>query len=174
MLNARLALVPPVHNAVIRRINHRRRDPGCRDGMDSGMHVLIVDNDRDSSDLVSHALSGAGYEVFQARCVADALRLSRLHPDIDCVLADMRLDHQVSGVEIAGRMRPRLRNSHFIVASGDWDALDGACAHDLSVLRKPYGKTELLRAVRHGISRQLIRHALLTHRRPRASGALLA
>jgi DNA-binding NtrC family response regulator len=139
------------------------------------MHVLVVDGHRDNSDLVYHALSKAGYEVLQATGVADALRLSRLHPDIECVVADLRLDHQVSGLEMAGKMRQSLRNSHYILASGDWDALSCGCPQDMSVLRKPYGKADLLHAVRHGISRQLAnRHMHLRRQQQRATGQLLA
>lgn len=114
------------------------------------MHVLVVDNDWDTGDLVYHALSNAGYTVSQAKGVADALRLSRLHPDIGIVVTDMRLDHEVTGMEMAGQMRQSLNNSHYILASGDWDALGSQCPEDMSVLRKPYGKADLLRAVRYG------------------------
>jgi DNA-binding NtrC family response regulator len=117
------------------------------------MHVLVVDNDWDTCDLVYHALSHAGYEVSQAKGVAEALHLSRQHPDIRVVVADMRLDHQISGVEMAGKMRQSLNNSHYILASGDWDALQSHCPDDMSVLRKPYGKADLLRAVRYGAAR---------------------
>jgi len=119
------------------------------------MHVLVVDNDRDNSDLVFHALSNAGYEVFQASDVADALRLSHRHPDIGVVVTDMRLDHQITGLEMAGKMRLNLCNSHYILTSGDWDALNPICPHDMSVLLKPYGKADLLRAVRQGVARRL-------------------
>jgi DNA-binding NtrC family response regulator len=118
------------------------------------MHVLVIDNDRDNSDLVYHALSHAGYEVFQAWMVADALRLSRLYPDIGIVVTDMRLDHEVTGLEMARKMRQNLHNSHYILTSGDWDALSRHCPNDISVLRKPYGKADLLRAVRHGAARR--------------------
>lgn len=122
------------------------------------MHVLVVENDLDTLDLLYHALINAGYEVSQARDVADALRLSRLHPDIGVVVANVRLDHQISGMEMAGKMRQRL-NSHYILASGDWDVLASPCPDDISVLRKPYGKEELLCAVRHGVARHEASHA---------------
>ena len=61
------------------------------------------------------------------------------------------------------------------LASGDWDALSCGCPQDMSVLRKPYGKADLLHAVRHGISRQLAnRHMHLRRQQQRATGQLLA
>ncbi|GLQ51152.1 response regulator [Dyella flava] len=116
------------------------------------MHVLVVDNDLDTCDLASHTLSKAGYKVFQARGVAEALRLSHQYPDIGVVVTDMRLDHQITGMEMAGKMRQSRRHRHYILASGDWDALGPQYPHDMSVLRKPYGKAELLRAVRYGVA----------------------
>jgi DNA-binding NtrC family response regulator len=135
------------------------------------MHVLVVDNDWDTRDLVYHALSNAGYKVSQAKGVAEALRFSRLHPDIDVVVTDMRLDHEVTGMEMAGKMRQSLNNSHYILASGDWDALSSHCPDDMSVLRKPYGKADLLRAVRHGATRL---RASPIARKFRGSGLLMA
>jgi DNA-binding NtrC family response regulator len=138
------------------------------------MHVLVVDNDWDTRDLVYHALSHAGYEVSQATGVAEALRLSREHPDIGVVVTDMRLDHQISGMEMAGKMRQSLNHSHYVLASGDWDALESHCPDDMSVLRKPYGKAELLRAVRHGANRLQASNALLFSKKYQRTCLLLA
>ncbi|GGA14856.1 response regulator [Dyella caseinilytica] len=140
------------------------------------MHVLVVDNDRDNSDLVYHALNNAGYDVFQAWDVADALQLSRQHPDIGVVITDMRLDHQVTGLEMAEKMRQRLRNGYYILTSGDWDALIPGCPRDMSILRKPYGKADLLCAVRHGATRRLgyVTHALSAAKRRQETALLLA
>jgi DNA-binding NtrC family response regulator len=138
------------------------------------MHVLVVDNDRDSRDLVYHALSHAGYKVSQAEGVAEAIRLSNQHPDIAVVVADMRLDHQISGIEMACKMRQNLNHSHYILASGDWDALGSHCPDDVSVLRKPYGKAELLRAVRYGVAHLRNSNSLPVSRKLQQAWLLLA
>ena len=119
------------------------------------MHVLVVENDLDTRDLIYQALTRAGYRVSQATGLSDALRLSRLYPDIGVVVADMRLGRRISGIDMACEMRCRLYGSHYILASVDWDALESHCPEDVSLLRKPYGRAELLRAVRYGA----IRHA---------------
>lgn len=140
------------------------------------MRILVVDSDRDSSDLVYHVLHSAGYEALQSEDVADALRLSQQCPDIGVVVVDMRLDHQVSGLQMAKAMRRSLRNCHYIITSGDWDTLNHDCPHDISVLRKPYGKTDLLHAVRHGVARRFacINHVAFVSRRQQQAYLLLA
>lgn len=114
------------------------------------MHVLVIQDDPDTRDLLHHALKNAGYRVSQAKRVSEALRLSHIYPDIDVVLIDMHPGHRFSAVDVAHEMRNGLRKRHYVLASGDWDALEPCCPDDMTVLRKPYGKTELLRAVGQG------------------------
>jgi DNA-binding response OmpR family regulator len=118
------------------------------------MHVLVVENDLDTRDLLYKALIDAGYEVFQAKGLSEALKLSGLHPDIGIVVVDLNACVRLSGIEMAGEMRQRLDNSHYILTSSDWDALEPACPEDMTVLRKPYGKVELLHAIRRGVARR--------------------
>jgi len=119
------------------------------------MHVLIVEDDLDTRDLLQHALKKEGHEVFQALDVFDALRLSRMHPDIDVVVMDAHLCIRESIEDVTQEIRRFLHNGHCILASGDWDTLEPRCRDrdDLTVLRKPYGKRELLRALGHCVAR---------------------
>jgi DNA-binding response OmpR family regulator len=119
------------------------------------MHVLLVEDDLDTRDLVQHALRKEGCKVFQAFGVSDALRLSRMHPDIDVVVVDMHRGCRQSIEEITRQMRRRLRHGRYVLISGDWDTLEPACRglKDTIVLRKPYGKHELLRAIGLGATR---------------------
>ncbi|GLQ41444.1 response regulator [Dyella nitratireducens] len=119
------------------------------------MHVLVVEDDLDTRDLLQHALKKEGYEVSQALGVSDALRLSRMHPDIDVVVMDMHLCCRQSIEEITREIRRCLHNSHYVLASGDWDTLESRCRNqrDTTVLRKPYGKQELLRAIGRSVAR---------------------
>jgi DNA-binding response OmpR family regulator len=118
------------------------------------MHVLVVENDLDTRDLLYKALIDAGYEVSQAKGFSEALQLSGLHPDIGIVVVDLSACVRLSGIEMAGEMRQRLDNSHYILTSSDWDALEPSCPEDMTVLRKPYGKVELLHAIRGGVARR--------------------
>ncbi|WP_158545046.1 response regulator [Dyella monticola] len=125
------------------------------------MHVLVVESDPDTRELLHYALANEGYDVSQAHSVSDALRLSRIHPDIDVVVVDMHHCRRPSSMEVAQQIRRRLRHGQYVLASGEWDALEGTCQDDTTVLRKPYGKTELLRA----IGRCLLRRGRATTRR---------
>ncbi|WP_233842139.1 response regulator [Dyella sp. 2HG41-7] len=117
------------------------------------MHVLVVEDNPDTRDLLHQALTNEGHEVSQARGVTDALRLSDMHPDIDIVVVDINSTHQNSVVQIAQQMRRSLRHGKYVLASGDWDAIEPFCQRDTIVLRKPYGKNDLLRAVDRCIDR---------------------
>lgn len=117
------------------------------------MHVLVVEDDPDTRELLHHALKNEGYCVSQAHNISDALRLSRVHPDIDVVVVDMHHGRSPSTMEVAQQMRRRLRHGQYVLASGEWDALEGSCQDDTTVLRKPYGKSDLLRAVKRCLLR---------------------
>ena len=97
---------------------------------------------------------------------SEALQLSGKHPDIGLVVVDLHTCVRLSGVEMAGEMRQRLNNSHYILTSSDWDALGPACPDDMTMLRKPYGKVELLRAVRRGVARRKERRRFSVPKRP--------
>lgn len=122
---------------------------------EAGMHVLVVEDDLDTRDLLQHALRKAGYEVSQAADISDALRLSRMHPDIDVVLMDAHLCRCQSLEEVTREIRQRLRHGRYVLASGDWDTLEPRCRgqHDTTVLRKPYGKQDLLHAIGRCVAR---------------------
>ncbi|WP_158621166.1 response regulator [Dyella dinghuensis] len=130
------------------------------------MHVLVVENDLDTRDLLYKALIDAGYEVSQAKGFSEALQLSGQHPDIGLVVVDLHTCVRLSGVEMAGEMRQRLSNSHYILTSSDWDALDPTCPDDMTILRKPYGRIELLRAVCGGVARRNERRRFGALKRP--------
>jgi CheY-like chemotaxis protein len=119
------------------------------------MHVLVVEDDLDTRDLLQHALKKEGHEVLQASGVSEALRLSCMHPDIDVVVMDMHLCSRQMIEEATREIRQRLHNGHYVLASGDWDTLEPHCREqqDTTVLRKPYGKEELLRAIGRCVAR---------------------
>jgi DNA-binding NtrC family response regulator len=128
------------------------------------MHVLVVEDDPDTRELLQQALKNAGHEVYEALCVHDALRLSRKHSDIDVVVVDVHPGHRPSSMEVAQEMRRQLPNGHCIVASGDWDTLESSCRENMTVLRKPYGKSDLLRA----LERCAVRFGMAEPRKVRA------
>lgn len=111
------------------------------------MHVLLVHDDLDTRDLLQHALKKEGHEVYQALGPRDALRMSRTHPQIDVVVMDLLHGCWPSMMALAQDLRRSLSDGHYIVASGDWDTHEPSCQKDMTVLRKPYGKQDVLRAI---------------------------
>lgn len=111
------------------------------------MHVLLVQDDLDTRDLLQHALRKEGHEVSQAFGPSDALRVSRMRPDIDLVFMDLPHWRWPAMMALAQELRRRLPDGHYILASGDWDTHESSCQKDTTLLRKPYGKQDVLRAI---------------------------
>ncbi|HTC26276.1 response regulator [Dyella sp.] len=107
------------------------------------MHVLVIENDRDTREVLSSILDDAGYTVLQASKVSDGLRLARLNSHIGVGLVDIHLGDRLTGLEILRSLQDRLPLAQFILLSGDWDALEKAVP-DARILRKPCGRTEVL------------------------------
>ncbi|RUL66055.1 response regulator [Dyella dinghuensis] len=107
------------------------------------MHVLVIENDRDTRDVLSCMLEDAGYTVLQASKVSDGLRLARLNNHIGVVLVDVHLGDRLTGLEILKSLRDRLPFAQFILISGDWEALEKTIP-DTRMLRKPCGRMEVL------------------------------
>jgi DNA-binding NtrC family response regulator len=107
------------------------------------MHVLIIENDRDTREVLHCILDDAGYAVLQASKVSDGLRLARLNSHIGVALVDVHLGDRLTGVEILKSLRDRLPLAQFILISGDWEALEKAIP-DTRILRKPCGRMEVL------------------------------
>jgi DNA-binding NtrC family response regulator len=107
------------------------------------MHVLVIENDRDTREVLSCILDDAGYTVLQASKVSEGLRLARLNSHIGVALVDVHLGDRLTGVEILKSLRDRLPLAQFILISGDWEALEKAIP-DTRILRKPCGRTEVL------------------------------
>jgi DNA-binding NtrC family response regulator len=111
------------------------------------MHVLLVQDDLDTRDLLQHALRKEGHEVSQAFGPTDALRISRMRADIDVVFMDLPHWRWPAMMALAQELRRHLPDGHYILASGDWDTHQSSCQKDMTMLRKPYGKQDVLRAI---------------------------
>jgi CheY-like chemotaxis protein len=88
-----------------------------RDGS-AAYRVLVVDDDTDSSEVLSYILAQAGYEVRVALDAAEAfLTVDHFTPDV--ALIDIGLP-MVTGHELAAslRARPELESCRFIAVSG--------------------------------------------------------
>ncbi len=75
--------------------------------------VLLVEDEDQVKRLMAKILEMRGYSVLSAASSAHALVLSEGHPgEIDLLLADVELDAQMDGHDLASRLRrvrPRIR-----------------------------------------------------------------
>lgn len=121
-------------------------------------HIYVLDDDPGFLKATARLLASAGYDVTQARSVAELERLMPLRPDA-CLLVDIVLQGE-SGFMVptmlcaAGQQRPIV----FISATDDSSSLKRA--EDLGVcacLRKPVEAMDLFAALQHAVDSQTLR-----------------
>ena len=115
------------------------------------LKLLIVDDEPNINDTLAIIFRTRGYTVFTANTGAEALRhLSQEQPDLallDVALPDM------SGIEIAIRIRAEYPNCKFLLFSGNQGTIDALLdaksrGHDFDVLAKPIPPQELIDALK--------------------------
>lgn len=106
--------------------------------------VLLVEDDTDTRELTALLLDHAGYNVVVAPNLASGMAISREHPDIGLVMADMYLGHGQTGTSLIRNIRDSGLNVPIVLTSAHDEA--SIAARDLNVvfLRKPYGRRALL------------------------------
>lgn len=121
--------------------------------VDHPLTVLVVEDEADAACLLMEVLVEAGHRVLgpATSAATAALLVAQTGPDI--ALVDVRLEGEVSGVELARQLRTNW-GVPTVFATGDsahWTRDDGSDAPDAPiVLRKPYGSAEVLEALRRG------------------------
>jgi len=113
--------------------------------------ILLVEDEPTVRQLFAHALTRAGYAVYEARNGQEAIKLFDAHGDqIDLLLTDMRMPY-MGGAELAHHLRGRRRTLKLLCISGYPGNLDT----DLSVdfLAKPFSRDDLLKKVREVLDR---------------------
>ena len=122
-------------------------------------HVLIVDDERDICELVSHLLEQSGIVPHVATNGTTALEmLNKISPDL--LLLDLKLP-DFDGMEILRQARGMDEDLPVVILTalgGVRDAVEAIKAHAFEFMSKPYDHHELLRVVRAGLAeRQLKR-----------------
>lgn len=117
-----------------------------------GESVLLVEDDEDIRDLVELMLRRSGYEVVAAKSPQDALNRARSTDQrIDVLVSDIVMPG-MSGIELTRRIRRRLPALPVLLMSGHAAGAVGLpddipLPADVTVLRKPFTITALLRAL---------------------------
>ena len=113
--------------------------------------VLLVDDDGTLRATIRRALLQAGFNVLDAAGGAEALVVSETHPEnIDLLLTDVVMP-DVSGRELASRLRvqrPKLRVLYISGYSADAIRRDGGLGASEAFLQKPFTTGALVGAVR--------------------------
>ncbi len=117
--------------------------------------VLVLDDDTNVRDMTTRMLRSEGHEVYAASTLSEARRI--LESDgmhLDAMLIDVVLGKErgTDLLEECRRIRPQAR---IVVTSGytpDPGASEALATHGAVFLPKPFGRDQLLRALRGGAS----------------------
>ncbi|MFH1984264.1 MAG: sigma-54 dependent transcriptional regulator [Pseudomonadota bacterium] len=116
--------------------------------------VLVVDDSRDTLEVIQRHLTGAGYPVFTCTSVDDAVAFLQDHRS-DLVITDLRMP-RASGLDLIKYVRENLKDTEVMMItgypsiSGAVDAIrDGAAEY----LVKPFTEDELMSTVGRVVER---------------------
>jgi len=114
--------------------------------------ILLVEDEPAVRQLFAHALTRAGYRVYEARNGEEAIKVFDQHGDtIDMLLTDMRMPY-MGGAELAHHLRERRSSLKLLCISGYPGQLDPDVVTDF--LAKPFSRDELLKKVRDVLDRR--------------------
>ena len=108
-------------------------------------HILVVEDDLDTSELVESILDRAGYDVVSVHCGADALAYLVHVPDRYLVLLDLAMP-DMNGWEVLSALQAATGAHHAVVLMSG--VAESSMPRGIPVLRKPFTSEELLGIVR--------------------------
>ncbi|MDH4240719.1 MAG: sigma-54 dependent transcriptional regulator [Phycisphaerae bacterium] len=110
--------------------------------------ILIVDDSTTTLEVLQRNLTAAGYQVFTAVCVAEAIETLGA-TQLDLVITDLKMP-KVSGLDLVRHIRENFKNTEVVMITG-YPSIEGAVeavkigAEEF--LPKPFTDEELLSAV---------------------------
>jgi DNA-binding NtrC family response regulator len=120
--------------------------------------ILIVDDSRDTLEVLERNLVGAGYLVFVATGVVEAIELMR-QEQVDLVITDLKMPKH-SGLEVVRYVRENLQDTEVMMITG-YPSVEGAVAAVKTgaeeYLAKPFTAEELLGAVERALEKLQLR-----------------
>jgi two-component system response regulator HydG len=123
--------------------------------------ILVVDDVLDTLEVLERNLSSAGYRVYTARCVVEAIELLEKTP-VDLVVTDLKMP-KISGLELVRHVRENLKDTEVIVITG-YATIGGAVEAVKSgaeeYLTKPFTNVELFAAVEQALDKLEMRRAM--------------
>jgi PAS domain S-box-containing protein len=110
-----------------------------------GELVLLVEDHEDVRQAVRRQLVELGYQVLEASDGEDAAALLASVPNVAVLVSDVVMPGALDGIRLADEARRLVPGIHVVLISG-FANFDGD-GYDRSVLRKPFGKDDLARAL---------------------------
>ena len=108
-------------------------------------HILVVEDDEETSEVVTATLERAGYDVAAVHSGAEALAYLARVPGRCIVLLDLRMV-DMNGWEVVSALRAANRPDHRVVIMSG--VPDDQMPRGVPTLRKPFTSQELLGVVR--------------------------
>jgi len=116
--------------------------------------VLVVDDAPDTLEVLQRNLSSAGYQVYTAPGVAEALELLAGIP-VDLVITDLKMP-KISGIDLVRHVRENMKDTEVMMITG-YATIEGAVEAVKTgaeeYLAKPFTDEELLTAVRQALEK---------------------
>lgn len=116
--------------------------------------ILVIEDEKDTCDLLHYLLEGEGYEVEQARSSAEAL-LKVARKPFHLIMVDITMNG-TDGLEVLRRIQQAAKDAVLIVIAGRCSlktALEAVCYHAADYLSKPFEDPgEVLAAVQKGLA----------------------
>jgi CheY-like chemotaxis protein len=116
----------------------------------TGGTILVLEDDPQVRALAAVQLTALGYQVIEAEDGRTALTILEERPNIDLLFADMVLPGGMSGPETVHEAREKYPNLKALFVSGypEKEIVDFVVnGDDISILRKPYVKSELAKTI---------------------------
>jgi len=120
--------------------------------------ILVVDDVPNTVEVLQRNLTAAGYTVFTAPGVSEAVQIAETTP-IDLVITDWKMP-KTSGIDLVRHVRANHRDMEVIMITG-YPSIDGAVEAVKTgaeeYLPKPFTDEELLAAVRRALEKLRLR-----------------
>ena len=148
------AMVDLSGNESVSKRTNQKDAPGGGGAGDSGVTILLVDDEESVRAVVTKILTRHGHTVLEAEHGADALRMAAGHEGkIDLLISDMYMPG-LRGPEIVEKLRPSRPGISVLFMSGyaDEDVARSGVAPGTRFLKKPFTVEELSEAVRQALA----------------------
>jgi DNA-binding NtrC family response regulator len=126
----------------------------------SGAHILVVDDDHETQELLREVLNDAGYRVVTSGSGEEALEIGR-QECFDVIISDMRLGSNLNGLDVLRTYKSIQPESEVILitAFGSMEsAIEAVKAGAFDYLSKPFKIDEVVLQVRRALeNRSLVR-----------------